>query len=223
MKKIEKEISVSALKILLKDIPPPFFRELKEKVNTTSLRRLKYTQGDNKDDIWDLLRLGRGYWRSLELLNEHADFMRTLEPFSWYCTLTFRREITLWKVKNLFNRWIREMNEIIVGKQYRKKHMPGIAWVRAVEKQKRGVWHIHALLDHPNIERITKNRVLKIWENIGFQTGKVNRVVEYDSELGACGYLGKVILYNGDIEYSKSITWVNRSNRNITFRVNQTE
>ena len=72
--------------------------------------------------------------------------------------------------------------------------------IYAIEYQKRGVAHLHALLKGipPDISRKHWERV---WEGDHPNNGWCN-ISPYDPELGVCGYLGKYILKGGQVEIS---------------------
>lgn len=219
MKQVKKEIYIETLKSILEETRVPPFNGLRKRLNKTSERKMIYIQGDPDNEIWELLKLAGKYWKCIELFNEHADFIRSLEPFSWFCTLTFKSDIHPEQANRYFFKWIRKLNEIIVGKRYRNKHIPGNAWVRAMERQKKGVLHFHCLIDHPNIDKVTFAEAKKIWEMCGRKTGRINHFVRYDKKRGACGYLGKYVMKNGEIDYSPKITWHNRPHRrNVNFQ-----
>lgn len=153
---------------------------------------------------WDTTEKG------LRLINAYGDFIRSLEPFSWYAHLTFTTDVHPEEANKCFHRWVRKLNEKVICRRYREKKIPGIAWVRALEYQKRDVIHFHCLLEHPEMDKVRYKRAYELWYQSGVRTGKINRIGKYNEELGACGYLSKYISKNGEIDFSQSMTWQRR-------------
>ena len=66
-------------------------------------------------------------------------------PWEWFATLTFREEISPAAADKRFRTLISMGNREIYGPRWSKKRK-GIIWARAIETQRRGVIHMHALL-----------------------------------------------------------------------------
>jgi hypothetical protein len=209
MRTARRSIYVSTLVWLLNAFPKGEFTELRRFLKTYGGVKVSYTEGDEKDLIWELL-LSSERCRDFRLINEYADYMRTLEPFSWFCTLTFSEPVAAEQADRCLARWIRKLSERIVGRRYRRKKVPGISWIRALEWQKRGVLHIHALLEHPGLSKVPLKAACDLWKGVCMKSGTSNRIEKYDPTRGACGYIGKDIFNDGDINFSEPITWMRR-------------
>lgn len=210
MRRKKQYIYTSTLRIILNEIKDVVSDDLKKRIESTTQRKIFYIQGDPKDPVWEAVRLAGTFWKHLELFDAYADFIRSQEPFSWFCTLTFKDSVHPEQAMRCFIRWTRRLNVIVVGRRYQEKRIPGISWVMALEKQQRGVFHFHVLLEHPHIDKITYERALGLWRDVCIRTGKVNRIERYDAGRGACAYLGKSILTDGEIYFSERITWSRR-------------
>lgn len=217
MNQRKDKIYGSTLSIILKEINTPSFNKSRKLAKEAPHTQITYTQGDNSNGIWESMKLGPGkYWRDLEFIHSYADFIRLLEPFSLVGHLTFKNDVHPEQADTYYIRLIRSMNEIIIGKNYRDKHIPGISWVKATARQTRGVLHIHYLLDHPSIGKITHNEIRRLWRNCGSKAGRIIQIKRYNSKLGACYYLPKHIFKeDGTVDISEPITWKNRPYRRI--------
>ncbi len=101
--------------------------------------------------------------------------------------------------QRMYNRWIRKLNTDIYGKRFRE-NKTGVRHIYAIEYQKRGVAHLHALLS--GIPDGTKRKHWEqVWEGLHPNNGFCN-IFPYDPELGACGYIGKYILKGGRVNIS---------------------
>src|SRR5882724_705581 len=65
--------------------------------------------------------------------------------WEWYCTLTFREDVHPEAAKKRFRTFEKMINRSLYGPRW-FKHGQGIRWVRALEYQRQGVIHFHALL-----------------------------------------------------------------------------
>lgn len=212
MKKETKEVYKSTVEVLLSRYPLYMFKNLRREVARTEKEEMRFIQGDNTDEIWELIKLSGGEWKRAELCDAHADFIRNNEPYDFFCTLTFRINVGLKQAKSLFYRFVRKLNENFIHTRYRDRHIPGIRWVRSEEMQGRGVVHFHTLLDHPKLAKASPAAIKRVWEGIDRASGRAE-IRRYDPEGGACGYLGKAIIFGGDVEYSEPITWVHKRRR----------
>jgi len=118
------------------------------------------------------------------------EFGRWLNSYawSWYVTLTFREHIHPEQAVKRFREWTRRM-ERAAGED--------VTWARALELQRRGVVHFHALL-------YWRRAVLPYaiagatWRNVADGRTKIER---YNPERGAAAYLGKYIAKGGEVDY----------------------
>ena len=66
--------------------------------------------------------------------------------WQWFVTLTFRYEVHPEAARKLFGVFVHGINQQLFGRHYYRRSRTGIYWVVALEYQKRGVIHFHALL-----------------------------------------------------------------------------
>jgi len=140
------------------------------------------------------------------------------EPWHWYLSLTFQYFVNTEYALRQFKRFIRLINEKVHGKRFRgngkwDSRCKGVPWLNAIEWQRRGVLHFHALLGgesnklgtlgYPSMSRYKdiwqyglkkKNGIYKFHPN-GFA-----KIVEYDSSKGAKHYLSKYVTKGGELD-----------------------
>jgi len=139
-------------------------------------------------------------------LNEAwGQFIGKFEPYHWYATLTFKNEVSQGRAERQFYRWVRIANEMLYGKRYRVKGL-GVSWIKAIERQRRGILHIHALIGG-DIWRLRRFTFMDLWREGGFfDNGKrfypngFAKIVKYDSKLGAKYYLSKYVTKGGELD-----------------------
>lgn len=131
--------------------------------------------------------------------------------WSWFATLTYKREVKPEAAERDFNRWMRIENQKRFGRRY-KARSRSLSYARAIEYQKRGVVHYHALVGLAG--QLSRFDAMKEWENAGalewFETPPSGgyelrprtgfaRIFEYDPTLGATHYVSKYVTKSGEI------------------------
>jgi hypothetical protein len=118
------------------------------------------------------------------------EFGRWLDGFtwSWYATLTFPERIHPEQAGKRWREWTRRM-ERVAGDD--------ITWARALEWQRRGVVHFHALM---YFRRAPPPYAIAhaAWHNVAAGGSWIQR---YDVNRGAAGYLGKYLTKGGEVDY----------------------
>lgn len=134
-----------------------------------------------------------------------VQFIEKYEPYFWYLTLTFRDYVSQNRVEKQFYRLVRIINETLYGKRYRERGK-GVHWVYAIERQKRGVLHIHALIGG-DVWKLRRLTFMDVWEKgytwpggRKFQGNGFARIEKYDSSLGAKHYLSKYVVKGGELD-----------------------
>ncbi len=132
-------------------------------------------------------------------------FIERFEPYHWYTTLTFKDEVTQGRAEKQFKRFIRLINESLHGRRYRNKGT-GVSWVKAVERQRRGVIHFHALVGG-EVWRLRRFTFMDLWrEGASFGNGKrfypngFAKIEKYNCKLGARHYLSKYVSKGGELD-----------------------
>jgi len=139
-------------------------------------------------------------------LNEAwVKFIERFEPYHWYTTLTFKNEVTQGRAEKQFKRFVRLINESLYGRRYRNKGT-GVSWVKAVERQRRGVIHFHALVGG-EVWRLRRFTFMDVWrEGAFFSNGKrfqangFAKIEKYKPKLGARHYLSKYVTKGGELD-----------------------
>jgi hypothetical protein len=114
-------------------------------------------------------------------------------PWQWYCTLTFRREVSRRAAFKLFNRW-----KVLLKKASRQP----TDYLLVIEptRSRNGVPHLHVLLRGVGCEKP------HIWQKRWFTIGGQAKVREYDPALGAANYLANKMDRHGvDVLFSRTL------------------
>lgn len=144
-----------------------------------------------------------------ELHQAWAQFLST-QDWQWFITFTFKEEIHPEAADKLFRVWVNKLNKSIYGKRWRKKPSGGVKWVRALEWQKRGVLHYHALM--ANLGYASRAQWAAEWTKLGddSKAGFI-RIDTYSDDLGGAeAYLSKYVAKDGDIDISQNFEAINQ-------------
>jgi len=124
----------------------------------------------------------------------------------WFGTFTYKEPVTESGADRDWRRFIRELNTIRFGRQYRRRGET-ITYARGIEYQSRGVLHFHALIGDL-VPRMNQFDAMKIWERCGSlieingvrvsRTGFA-RIYDYDPSRGGLEYLVKYVGKGGMI------------------------
>jgi len=139
-------------------------------------------------------------------LNEAwVKFIERFEPYRWYATLTFKNEVTQGRAEKQFRRFIRLINESLYGRCYRNRGT-GVSWVKAIERQRRGVLHFHTLIGG-EVWRLRRFTYMDLWREGGFfsngkrfQANGFAKIEKYKRKLGARHYLSKYVTKGGELD-----------------------
>lgn len=150
---------------------------------------------------------GRTVRETVKLQAAYAEFLlRPAWSWDWFATCTFKEPVTKSGAERDWNRFIRELNTIRFGKQYRRRGET-ITYARGIEYQRRGVLHFHSLIGRL-VPRMNQFDAMKIWEQCGslinvngVQVSRTGfaRIYEYDPSLGGLYYLTKYVSKGGEI------------------------
>ena len=115
--------------------------------------------------------------------------------WDWFATLTFALETHPEAAVKKFRLWIAEMNDMLFGKRW-LKHGDGVNWVRAIEYQRRGVIHFHALLGSAGLSELRRVFWAKRWRDIaGFA-----RIEPIRSGRHVRRYVAKYVTKGGEVD-----------------------
>jgi len=141
---------------------------------------------------------------SITLNEAWALFIGKFE-YCLYCTFTFKSEVTQDRALEQFYNFLKFfINEPLYGRRYRE-HGSGVNYVVAIERQRRGVIHLHVLIGG-NAWKLKRLRLMDIWcQGTTLKNGKkfkgngFAKIDKYDPKKGAKYYLGKYVTKGGEI------------------------
>lgn len=147
---------------------------------------------------------------ALPIFNErlHDQWTEWLSSFDWqwFVTFTFKEAIHPEAADKLYRVWINKLNRAIYGPKWSKRpEEKGVKHVRALEWQKRGVLHYHALVANTGIE--TRERWATEWQKLA-EDSKAGfiKIDQYDEQKGgAAAYLSKYVTKGGQIDCSPNM------------------
>lgn len=151
-----------------------------------------------------------------DLASSWADFLGRF-PFQWFCGFTFREGVHPEAADKKWRVWISKLNRFLYGPRWYKKAYTQVFYCRALEWQKRGVLHYHALIgDAVDInEKALRYKWEQEWVDLaGFceiapiQPGK-------ESEHAVRAYCSKYVVKGGELDLSRSLRWYLQPMREI--------
>jgi len=120
--------------------------------------------------------------------------------WQWFCTLTFRDVVHPEAADKSFRYFISRLNRQLYGPRWYKKAYGGIPWVRALEYQRRGVIHFHALF--ADVEGVRRLSWMDEWNEIaGF-----GRIEAIKDKWAVRRYVTKYCLKEGEIELGGALS-----------------
>lgn len=88
------------------------------------------------------------------------------QPWDWFCTLTFRGDAVHPEAADKrFRMWLSKVNRELYGPRW-WKHGQGVRWVRALEMQRRGVLHYHALIGGAGVDELRRLVWMDEWNRL---------------------------------------------------------
>lgn len=115
--------------------------------------------------------------------------------WEWFGTFTFKGEYIApeaadkrWRV------WVSQANRELYGPRWWKRGR-GIRWVRALEMQRRGVLHYHALLG--GVQDLNPLGWMDRWENLDTGMARIGRV---ESTAAVTAYVSKYVVKGGELD-----------------------
>lgn len=114
--------------------------------------------------------------------------------WEWFCTLTFREAVHPEAAAQRFDGFAARMNRVVYGRPW-YQHGLGVQWVRALEYQRRGVPHFHAVLaGAPGLHRTT-------WEQAWDALAGYARIEPIRQPAAALRYLTKYVRRGGELDF----------------------
>jgi len=120
--------------------------------------------------------------------------------WQWFCTLTFRDVVHPESADKSFLYFTSRLNRQLYGPRWYKKAHGGIPWVRALEYQRRGVIHFHALF--ANVEGVRRLSWMDEW----FEIAGIARIEPINDKWAVRRYVTKYCLKEGEIELGGALS-----------------
>ncbi len=131
-----------------------------------------------------------------------ADFLQPF-AFQWFATLTFETNVHPEAAMKRWRRFTNDINRKLYGRRWMNRDDGGIYWVVAIERQKRGVVHLHALMgDHHDLNKITRRLY---WMDKWSEMAGFARIEAVRNDDAALRYVTKYVIKDGDIEFSRNL------------------
>jgi hypothetical protein len=125
--------------------------------------------------------------------------------WDWFITMTFREPTHPESADKRWRLWVSMINRQLWGPRWAKKKQ-SVTWVRALELQKRGVIHYHALMSHPKDLNLILSRFAQM-QNLNTIAGFA-RIFPPRSVDAVISYCSKYVIKGGEIECSPYLpTW----------------
>jgi hypothetical protein len=116
--------------------------------------------------------------------------------WDWFCSFTFRGDILHpEKAGKKFSVLVAKINRTLYGQRY-YKHGKSIRWVRAIEMQKRGVLHYHALLAGERLQELRRLTFMDEWDGLAGWA----RIEPLRSSQAVYRYVSKYVTKGGEID-----------------------
>lgn len=138
-------------------------------------------------------------WRPVAA-HDLAQFMAP-HSFEWFATFTFRDPVHPEHADKAYRVWLNKLNNHLYGRKWRDREPYGVKWCRALEWQKRGVIHYHALLCG------VRGAIAWDWSLVwSEQMGEgFAQVVQLPQEQEAAkAYVCKYVTKGGELDYSRN-------------------
>lgn len=143
-----------------------------------------------------------------ELAKAWAEFLAPF-PFQWFCGFTFRDHVHPEAADKKWRLWISKLNRSLYGPRWYRKSYTSVFHARALEWQKRGVLHYHALIG--DVCDINTQAMRYMWERewsdlAGFADIQPIKPGQ-ESEHAVRAYCSKYVAKGGELELSASLRW----------------
>jgi hypothetical protein len=114
--------------------------------------------------------------------------------WEWFCTLTFRGDIHPEAAAKRFDGFASRMNHALYGPRWYKQQV-GIQWVRALEYQRQGIIHFHAVIAGAASERPST------WEQVWDDLAGLAEIGPIRNMTAALRYLTKYVHRGGELDF----------------------
>lgn len=120
--------------------------------------------------------------------------------WDWFCSFTFRGEILHpERAGKTFMVLVCKINRALYGSRWHK-HEKSIRWIRAIEMQKRGVLHYHALIAGERLSELRRLTFMDKWDELAGYA----RIEPLRSSQAVYSYISKYVTKGGEIDIGGS-------------------
>ena len=129
------------------------------------------------------------------LVEAWAEFLERWS-WDWFCTLTFRGDAVHPEAADKrFRVWVSKINRELYGPRW-WKHGQGVRWVRALETQRRGVIHYHALLGGAGVDELRRLSWMDEWVRLAGYA----RIEPPENGAAVRAYCAKYVAKGGELD-----------------------
>lgn len=123
-------------------------------------------------------------------------------PWEWFVTLTFAFDTHPERALKLFRVWCSKISREIYGRRWYKKEPYGVTWIVAVEYQKSGRVHLHALIAGVwDTRRLTW---MDNWQDLDTLAG-FPRIEPVNRPEAVSRYVSKYVAKEGELHFSENL------------------
>lgn len=109
--------------------------------------------------------------------------------------------------------WVRGANEVLHGRRHDRRGIPGLQWCMALELQRRGVVHCHAVVADPTTDlspysmASARADLRELW----YRDHGIARLEVAESREAVSSYVCKYVVKDGEFEISHRVDQVERA------------
>lgn len=122
--------------------------------------------------------------------------------WEWFVTLTFTDDTHPERALKLFCVWCSKLSRELYGRRWNEKEPFGVNWVVAVEYQKSGRVHLHALL--LGVGDTRRLSWMDNWKALDKIAG-FSRIEAVTNQVAVSSYVSKYVAKEGDLFFSKNL------------------
>jgi hypothetical protein len=122
--------------------------------------------------------------------------------WEWFVTHTFTEDTHPERALKLYYVWCSKLSRVLYGRNWHKKEPFGVTWIVAVEFQKSGRVHLHALLS--GVWDTRRLEWMDNWYVLDTIAG-FSRIEPVDNQEAASRYVSKYVAKGGELHFSKNL------------------
>jgi hypothetical protein len=146
----------------------------------------------------------------LEEYRKHPKFLRRTAwgdfiarwPWEWFATFTFTDDTHPERATKLYRVWVNRLNKSLFGPRWHKRKPYGVYWILAIEYQKSGRIHLHALIT--GVRETRRFDWMDDWFDLDKLAG-YPRIFPVENQIGVSKYVTKYVSKDGDIYFSNNL------------------